>query len=90
MRRRSSKISRRRAVVRGVYGPLGQCTEMLEGARVWKHVALHRRQCKARAMADRAELVGFRAGKCFTHQPSEVRHAIHRQREEERRQRGDL
>lgn len=36
-----------------------------------------RRTCKAKPMRDRAELVGFVQGRCFQHQPAEVRNAVY-------------
>ncbi len=41
--------------------------------------------CKAPPMRDRAELVGFIPGRCFQHQPQQVKAAVRRTAQERRR-----
>lgn len=62
------------------------CGATIEGPRVpgTRSARMWRRTCRARPMRDRAELVGFVRGRCFQHQPDEVRNAIHRLRRAEK------
>ena len=56
------------------------CGAEITGHRYSTGIVLWRDRCKARPMKYRTELAGygFMEGRCFQHQPSEVRNAVHR------------